>query len=911
MKKSIILCMVLFMMSLVLQAQVLEWNWVTQAGGSSADLAKAIKVDDNGNSYVTGNFQGTVTFGTTELTSSGLKDIFVAKMDVDGNWLWAIQAGGDMNDEARSITVDVNGNSYVTGSFCGTATFGAYTLIGSSSLMGHLETIFVTKIDSDGNWQWAQKAGAWGYDWGTDIEVDAVGNSYVTGSFLWYCVFGTDSLFTSNFAMSPGGMPAGGYQWDAFVAKLDPNGNWLWEQGCGSTSTSSDDGFGITLDASDNLHIMGDYNETAYFGADSLITNGQSDIFVAKMDTDGNWLGVTGAGGASQDRGYGLSVDADGNSYVTGQFSDTATFGTHSITTNGDTFGDIFVAKMDAAGNWEWAISVGGTKIDYGFGISTDANGNSYVTGMFEESATFGATTLTTTDIVGDCDVFVAKVDTDGNWLWAKQAGGDDADYGYGISIDANGNSYVTGTFIGTADFGATTFTSNGEEDIFVATIVEPILGDFNSDGYVDASDLQLFGDHWHYVTADPGWDAMYDLDPNGIIDAADLQIFGDHWHEGIPPTIVKGDEGKGPNVGAGIEFDLDATTAGNQHVIAISSQSAGTYIRLDVYATGVHNLDTYEFEVTYNSDELTYISSSATNPITFEQNILTTNGGSAIGWMVDSSVLGVLSIAYTLAGTDTLEAPEGDGLLGDIVFQAQVATYGTLGFGDVYYYDTFGVQDLITDTGTATLPVELSTFNAIYNTVSGFVSLFWATSSETDVNGFNIYRNTEDSFVEADKINIDLIAGSGTTTETTEYNFIDETADPYYTTYYYWLQVINFGGTNDEFGPYKYIPIDVNHDGELGIITSTLSPCCPNPSRIGNEIKFNFRVGGLEGTTRNVELKVYNILGKLVAEVVNGDRLVNDYTETWKPINLSNGVYFYQLKTDNYSEVKKMMITK
>jgi len=69
-----------------------------------------------------------------------------------------------------------------------------------------------------------------------------------------------------------------------------------------------------------------------------------------------------------------------------------------------------------------------------------------------------------------------------------------------------------------------------------------------------------------------------------------------------------------------------------------------------------------------------------------------------------------------------------------------------------------------------------------------------------------------------------------------------------------------------------------------LDIITSALSPCYPNPARIGNEIKFNFRVGGLEGTTRNVELKVYNILGKLVAEIVNGERLVNDYTETWKP---------------------------
>jgi len=102
------------------------------------------------------------------------------------------------------------------------------------------------------------------------------------------------------------------------------------------------------------------------------------------------------------------------------------------------------------------------------------------------------------------------------------------------------------------------------------------------------------------------------------------------------------------------------------------------------------------------------------------------------------------------------------------------------------------------------------------------------ATASETDVNGFNIYRNTEDSFIEADKINVDLIAGSGTTTETTEYSFTDETADPYYTTYYYWLQVINFGGTSDEFGPYNYIPIDVNQDGDWVLLLLLLALVIP-----------------------------------------------------------------------------------
>ncbi|MCK4653769.1 MAG: hypothetical protein KAU01_04930 [Candidatus Cloacimonetes bacterium] len=161
-----------------------------------------------------------------------------------------------------------------------------------------------------------------------------------------------------------------------------------------------------------------------------------------------------------------------------------------------------------------------------------------------------------------------------------------------------------------------------------------------------------------------------------------------------------------GPNENAAIVFDMDATTYGNQNLTGIPSQPVGTYIRLDVYCTEVHNLDTYEFEVVYNPTELEYVTATATNPITFEGNILESNGGTALGWMIDTSTPGVLSIAYTLAGTDTLEAPEGEGLIADIVFISLVETYGTLSFGDVYYYDSDGVMDVITDKGTAALTI-------------------------------------------------------------------------------------------------------------------------------------------------------------------------------------------------------------
>jgi len=207
-----------------------------------------------------------------------------------------------------------------------------------------------------------------------------------------------------------------------------------------------------------------------------------------------------------------------------------------------------------------------------------------------------------------------------------------------------------------------------------------------------------------------------------------------------------------------------------------------------------------------------------------------------------------------------------------------------------------------------ATLPVELSSFTALY--ANEFVTIQWATASETDVIGFNVYRAPEDNFEDADKINMSLIPGHGTTTQPNEYSFTDETSDAYFTTYYYWLEAVNYGGTTDIYGSIQYDPVDVDGDGQLNtIVHSFLNDVFPNPVQVGENITFNFMIGGLEGTMRPVSLNIYNIKGELVKEVINEEMMVNDYTETWRVNDIANGVYFYQLKTENYQETKKLLI--
>jgi len=217
-------------------------------------------------------------------------------------------------------------------------------------------------------------------------------------------------------------------------------------------------------------------------------------------------------------------------------------------------------------------------------------------------------------------------------------------------------------------------------------------------------------------------------------------------------------------------------------------------------------------------------------------------------------------------------------------------------------------------DNDDQTLPVELSSFTAVYTINEAdmeYVLINWKTASETDVQGFYIYRSENDDINTAgNPINYELIDGHGNSSITQSYTFEDITANVL-NNYYYWLEVVNLGGMNDIHGPIEYKSIDIDGNGELNIITGNLNPCFPNPVQLGDEIRFKFMVGGLEGNTKYVELKVYNVLGELVREIVNEEKMIDEYTETWVPRNLSPGVYLYQLKTDNFNEVKKLVIVR
>lgn len=469
MKKHIFTVALLFVS--IFSANAQDWVFGKQAGGTLNDYGQSITVDGSGNSYIAGYFEGTASFGSVSLTSSGEKDIFVAKYDPSGNVLWVKKAGGTSIDEAKGIAVDASGNVYVTGSFVTSATFGTTSLSSSG-----WADIFIAKYDASGNEVWAKKAGGVFADEGYAIALDGSGNIYITGSFSMTATFGSTSITVAELVNTT----------DVFIAKYDASGNIVYAKRAGG-GVYGDIAYGIGVDAFSNVYITGKYYWSATFGSTILVTGGtyDSDVFVAKYDVSGNSVWAKRAGRtttlqSSYDQGNAIAVDAAGNAFVTGNFLGTAYFGTDSIVSTTAPFEDIFIAKYDSAGKVLWVRKAGGGSTDYGYGITIDGLGNAYTTGSFVGEATFDSISIS----CDNQDAFIAKYDALGNILYVKKSKGVglSSATGRSIALTGSGSVYITGEFgfnpyPTSTVFGSDSLTSAGQLDVFVAKISSSVTG--------------------------------------------------------------------------------------------------------------------------------------------------------------------------------------------------------------------------------------------------------------------------------------------------------------------------------------------------------------------------------------------------------------------------------------------------
>lgn len=449
-------------------------------GGDAQDAndQPAVAVDLAGNVYVTGTFQNTADFdpgpGVVNLSTAGGEDAFVAKYSATGALVWARRLGGSaVFDRGHGIAVDAAGNVYTTGFFNDTADFdpgsGTFNMTSAGT-----DDIYVSKLDSAGNFVWARRAGGSAVDRGGTIVLDDSGSLYLTGSFAG----------TADFDPGPGtlNLTSAGAD-DGYLWKLSPAGNLVWARQFGGSLA---DGLGaLDFDSNGNIVAAGAFAGTADVDPSPTVLNltsaGGDDAFIVKFDSAGTLLWAKRVGGIYDDYGIGIHVDSSDSIVVDGQFQDTVDFdpdaGIKTLTSNG--LSDGFVWKLDGNGKLIWAINAGGTGDDRFEGIAVDPAGSIFAVGRFSNTADFqsgpGVTNLTS---AGSFDVAVAKYDDTGSLIWARGFGGTGRDEAGPVIVDPNDGIVIAGRYSASVDFdpgaGTSTLTSKGFFDNFVFTLTQP-----------------------------------------------------------------------------------------------------------------------------------------------------------------------------------------------------------------------------------------------------------------------------------------------------------------------------------------------------------------------------------------------------------------------------------------------------
>jgi hypothetical protein len=450
--KTYYLMLCLLYSSNTIQAQVPQLNWAERIGvpgGYTVIFSSA--PDFAGNIYSTGHFEGTVDFdpgsGVYNMTAIGTYDLFVLKLDNNGNFIWARQMGGTQDNHGNAIAADGAGGVYITGTYKGTTDFDPGSGIFNLTSIGGTD-IFVLALDSAGNFKWAGSIGGVGNDHSYSIAAGVSGNAYVSGDF-------SDTV---DFDPGPGTFYLSALIVDAFILKIDASGNFEWAEGYGRVGTNQ--AYSLTLDGSENVYATGEFCDTVDFDpGPATYYMGETQVysvFILKLDSSGNLILARAfiSDFIVPIHSYSIALDAAGNIYTTGSFTGFVDFDPDTSVVSLFASDGIFVSKLDAAGYYVWAKIFTCIACD-SKAVAVDAAQNVYSIGYFHGPGFLdldpdtGVYMLLTNSAP---DMYVSKLDSSGNFAWAFKTGGWDC-LGQSIFTDVAGSVYVSGYFNGVSDF--------------------------------------------------------------------------------------------------------------------------------------------------------------------------------------------------------------------------------------------------------------------------------------------------------------------------------------------------------------------------------------------------------------------------------------------------------------------------
>ncbi|MBN8693283.1 MAG: T9SS type A sorting domain-containing protein [Bacteroidetes bacterium] len=468
--KAITFLAVLLVLSNSVFSQATAWAWAKRGGGTVNDFVSRTIVDASGNVYVAGSFESvSITVGTITVNNGGTsgRDIFIAKYNSAGDVQWVQRITGTMSEYVTGLTSDASGRIYVVGHFISPSiSFPPYTAANSNTA-SPTNDMFVTCINSLGTPQWFNTYGGTGQELpGGCAYSNAVSGLYVVGTFydptlsIGAVTLNNSSLtgkaegflmrFNSNGSVNWGRV-LGSSSCDEYANDVEPDVN-------GNPNVVGTFQGSIT-------------NATTTIGTSTVLTsNGSTDLWLAKYSSAGTFTWARNLGSTSSDFPSNIDVDGSNNVYVAVSGQGAMNFGSFALPNSGGYDG--YLAKYNSSGVPQWAVRAYGANNDYAGGVTVDAAGNSYFLGYFDGSTcTVGTSTMSNT-FLGTYDLFVAKYNTSGTYQWqAKSTGTANEAPAAAIDVDAIGNVYVGGYVDGMGVFSTNTVTSVGGYDIFLAKI--------------------------------------------------------------------------------------------------------------------------------------------------------------------------------------------------------------------------------------------------------------------------------------------------------------------------------------------------------------------------------------------------------------------------------------------------------
>jgi hypothetical protein len=360
--------------------------WAKLFGSIDNDRATGIAYKQ-GSLYLTGTYSANIAFDSITLnTTNNTTDVFVAKLDKDGNVIWATSATGTGTANATGISVDDSGSAYISGTFINRIVFGNDTL----STVNSFTESFIAKYNANGGAEWAVQTKAFNANVANAVSVSNSGDVALAGFFAGSLTIG-DVVISS---LSP--------SFDVYVASFSADsGNLQWIKSAGGYL--EDAGSGVATDPQGNIYITGYFAGTAYFDNDSVSYNDYNDVFTAKYNAQGSCQWVQAGKGPALDLGNGIAADKFGGTYVTGMFEDAINFSGGTLT---GTDRDVFLVSYDTDGNIRWMTKAGGVQTSSGFAVALNREQDVVLAGYYLHTCYFDDIAL---DYGDNNDLFIAK----------------------------------------------------------------------------------------------------------------------------------------------------------------------------------------------------------------------------------------------------------------------------------------------------------------------------------------------------------------------------------------------------------------------------------------------------------------------------------------------------------------------